>query len=191
MRWARGGEEPEGEEPGEETARMWRKEVVLYLREGLGRAGGVLEGMMVRRVEREMEKKRSVSHMSPGMGDAVVSGGGGGMVGGGNQGGRGAVEMEEEERKGEREGLSEEVVQMLEKENGELMRQFEDQLGQVRYAFFLSLALPLALPLAPFAALARSSLQTTTFLHQNPFNTPAEPPKAPSTTFPSCNRKSS
>lgn len=109
---------------------------------------------MVRRVEREVEKRRSVLYMSPGMGDAVVSGGGGGMVGVGNKGGRGIVEMEED-RKGEREGLSEEVVQMLERENGELMRQFEDQLGQVRYAFFFSFA--------PFSALRRSSFQATTF----------------------------
>lgn len=152
MRWARGGEEGEGEEPGEETARVWREGVVLYLREGLKRAGSVLEGMMVRRVEREVEKRRSVLYMSPGMGDAIVSGGvdvgGKGMGNGGTKRGRGVVEMEDEERKKEMEGLSEEQVQMLERENGELMRQFEDQLGQVRYVP-MPFSLPFPLPLPP------------------------------------------
>lgn len=152
MRWARGGEEGEGEEPGEETARVWRREVVLYLRRALERAGSVLEGMMVRRVEREVEKRRSVLYMSPGMGDAVVGGGvdvrGKGMGNGGAKRGRGVVEMEDEERKKEMEGLSEEQVQMLERENGELMRQFEDQLGQVRYVP-MPFSLPLPLPLSP------------------------------------------
>jgi len=156
MRWARGGEEGEGEEPGEETARVWRKEVVLYLREALGRAGSVLEGMMVRRVEREVEKRRSVLYMSPGMGDAIVGGGvdvgGKGMGNGGTKRGRGVVEMEDEERKREMEGLSEEQVQMLERENGELMRQFEDQLSQVRYV-----PMPFSLPLSPLSQISTLS----------------------------------
>lgn len=156
MRWARGGEEGEGEEPGEETTRVWRKEVLLYLREALGRAGSVLEGMMVRRVEREVEKRRSVLYMSPGMGDAIVGGGvdvgGKGMGNGGTKRGRGVVEMEDEERKREMEGLSEEQVQMLERENGELMRQFEDQLSQVRYV-----PMPFSLPLSPLSQISTLS----------------------------------
>jgi len=144
LRWARGNEDGEGEgavEPAEETARMWRGSVMLYLKEGLKRAGSVLEGMMERRVEREVEKRRSVLYMSPGR-EGVVDA----VVGSGTKGGRGVVEVEEEERKREMEGLSEEQVQMLERENGELMRGFEDQLSQVRYAFFLSLPFPFSYP---------------------------------------------
>jgi len=74
--------------------------------------------------------------------------GGKGMGNGGAKRGRGVVEMEDEERKKEMEGLSEEQVQMLERENGELMRQFEDQLGQVRYVP-MPFSLPLPLPLSP------------------------------------------
>ena len=126
-------------DPGEETTRVWRESVVWYLRRGLKGAGDVQEGMMVKRVEREMEKRRSVLSMSPnwdGIGGTSIGEangvGGKGWEGQKVNGVMGAVEMEEE-GKGMLEGLSEQQMQMLEDDNADLMRRYGDELGQVRY----------------------------------------------------------
>lgn len=66
--------------------KTWRESVVWYLGRGLEAAGEVQRGMMERRLEREVERSRSVLYMSRGSGAGV----GVGMGDGGAAGGSGA-----------------------------------------------------------------------------------------------------
>ena len=59
----------------------------------------------------------------------------------------GVLELEEERRSVE-ERLSPEQLQLFEKENGDLMRMYEDQLDQIRYRPFPPLFLPFFLRLS-------------------------------------------
>jgi hypothetical protein len=65
-----------GEGGGEEeqklrTEKTWRESVVWYLGRALEAAGEVQRGMMERRLEREVERSRSVLYMSRGSGAAL------------------------------------------------------------------------------------------------------------------------
>ena len=151
-RWAAGGgdgedakgeDEREGEER-ERVLRMWRESVVWYLRRGLGEAGETQRGMMERRVEREVERGRSVLYLAKkGGGMEGLSGGGaamgvnGGLNGGAVGEGEGGLENQ----------LSAEQLQIFAQENNELLRHYEDTLDQVRYVPSLVFPLTLILPL--------------------------------------------
>lgn len=92
--------------------------------------------MMDRRLQREVERSKSVLYKSRGSkgmdigleGPADMGGtkGMNGYVGGGV-----AMEEEEKRRKGE-EGLSEEQIQVFREENDSMLRHYEDTLDQVR-----------------------------------------------------------
>lgn len=91
--------------------------------------------MMDRRLQREMERSKSVLYKSRGLKgvdvglDAPIEVGGKGMNGYAGVGG--VIEEEERRKKGE-EGLSEEQVQMFREENEGMLRHYEDTLDQVR-----------------------------------------------------------
>ena len=152
LRWAEGdvgggkgaGEVAVGEE--EQTTRSWREGVLFYLGLKLREAGGVQRGMTTRRLEREVERSKSVLYKAKGglpSNLAEEKGGVNGFGGGGGKGGAmgggyknrtpmGAVEMDEERRTTESQ-LSPEQLQLFEKENVDLLRHYEDTLDKVRY----------------------------------------------------------
>ncbi|KAL8735127.1 MAG: hypothetical protein Q9166_001003 [cf. Caloplaca sp. 2 TL-2023] len=130
--------EDQWEQVGRETLKVWRESVIWYLKKKLEEAGEVQRSMMDRRLQREVERSKSVLYKSRGLSgvdvglDAPVEVGGkkgmNGYVGGGA-----VLEEEEERRKGE-EGLSEEQMQVFREENEGMLRHYEDTLDQVRTA---------------------------------------------------------
>ncbi|KAL8782379.1 MAG: hypothetical protein Q9213_005420 [Squamulea squamosa] len=146
-RWAAGdsndldkGLSPEErwEQVGRETLKAWRESVLWYLKKKLEEAGEVQRSMMDRRLQRELERSKSVLYksrgfkaMDVGLEEPIETGGRtrmNGYVGGG------AVLEEEERRKRGEEGLSEEQMQMFREENEGMLRHYEDTLDQVRTA---------------------------------------------------------
>lgn len=92
--------------------------------------------MMDRRLQREVERSKSVLYksrgskgMDIGLEGPVDMGGTKGMNG--YAGGGAAMEEEEKRRKGE-EGLSEEQIQVFREENESMLKHYEDTLDQVR-----------------------------------------------------------
>ncbi|KAL8645037.1 MAG: hypothetical protein Q9210_006933 [Variospora velana] len=149
-RWAAGddangdegrlGPEERWEKAGRETLRAWRESVVWYLRKKLEEVGEVQRGMMEKRLQREVERSKSILYKSRGSTKGLNigldefpsgEGGGNGMNGYTKQYG---VAMEEEERKRGEDGLSEEQVQLFKEENEGMLRHYEDTLDQVRTA---------------------------------------------------------
>lgn len=160
-RWANGdsggsGGKRQGEEEAEEgrlrTTGAWRESVIWYLGRGLEGAGELQRGMVEKRVERELEKSRSVLYMSRGAGgttastapaggreDFTAKGAMNGALGGRNEyytadggakskGGR----LEEEDRREIERQLSPEQLQLFAQENQDMLKRYEDTLDQVR-----------------------------------------------------------
>ena len=139
-----------------------RDSVVWYLRLKLEGAMGKQREMMERRMEREVERGKSVLHKIKGSSDTGVTGEGGALVDGrgtgnssttnsgalkdlyGRDGGTGyvgsAVSLDEKDRKGIEQSLSPEQLQLFEQENNDMLNRYNDQIGQVRYVhpFFSS-----------------------------------------------------
>ena len=151
----------------EQTTRLWRDGVLFYLGLKLREASEVQRGMTARRLEREVERSKSVLYKAKGGipsslieeedGIGGVNGfGGGGKGGMGGAGGGGyknkiplgAVEMEDESRRAENQ-LSPEQLQLFEKENDDLLRHYEDTLDKVRYVSHLPSLLPPSLFYSP------------------------------------------
>ncbi|KAL8861314.1 MAG: hypothetical protein Q9178_002186 [Gyalolechia marmorata] len=130
--------EEQWEELGRETLKAWRESVIWYLRKKLEEAGEVQRSMMDRRLQRELERSKSILYKTRGSKGVDVgleapirvagTKGTNGYIGGG-----GVMEEEERRRKGE-EGLSEEQMQMFREENEGMLRHYEDTLDQVRTA---------------------------------------------------------
>lgn len=161
-RWANGdsggiGGKRQGEEEAEDgrlrTTGAWRESVVWYLGRGLEAAGELQRGMVEKRVEREVEKSRSVLYMSRGAVGAAPAtpgeGGGeeftakGGMNGGfkgrndyysGDAGAKseGGSFLEEADRREIERQLSPEQLQLFAQENQDMLKRYEDTLDQVR-----------------------------------------------------------
>lgn len=156
-RWANGnmaGPIQEREEERLKTTAAWRESVVWYLGRKLERAGEVQRGMVEKRVERELEKSRSVLHMRRGslaavnMLDATGGGGGESPVSPTKWTGEGGGPM----RNGGitkswhanalppaalaeiSESLTPEQLQLFAEENNELLTHYNDTLSQVRTA---------------------------------------------------------
>lgn len=152
-RWAAGAsggdKSPEQmvEEARRETSAMHRDSVLWYLGKKLEGVGEVQRGMMERRLEREVERGRSVLYKvkgNVGAGDGVngvgMGGGGGegmnGRAGKGRSAFRGGEEMgEDESRKDIEQQLSPEQLQLFARENQDMLKQYEDTLDQVRSVF--------------------------------------------------------
>ncbi|CAD6570486.1 MAG: hypothetical protein ASARMPREDX12_003646 [Alectoria sarmentosa] len=155
-RWAAGasGGEKSPEQAVEEARReafaMHRDSVLWYLGRKLEGVGEVQRGMMERRLEREVERGRSVLYKvkgsvgaGGGLGGVGVSGGGGGvgdgrMNGSAGEGrgahGKSAGTGEDESRREIEQQLSPEQLQLFAKENQDMLKQYEDTLDQVRTA---------------------------------------------------------
>ncbi|KAL8748279.1 MAG: hypothetical protein Q9184_007436 [Pyrenodesmia sp. 2 TL-2023] len=156
-RWAAGDHddgshlspEEEWEKVGMETLKTWRGSVIWYLKKKLGAAGEVQREMMEKRLQREVERSKSVLYKSRGpkgvdLGLDDFSMGEGGSQSGVGEGGLGKgangyvgqkeVALEEEERRKGEDGLSEDQVQLLKEENEGMLRHYQDTLDQVRTA---------------------------------------------------------
>ncbi len=145
-RWAAGasGGEKSPEQAIEESRRsvfdMHRDSVMWYLGRKLEEVGEVQRGMMERRLEREVEKGRSVLYKARGSAAAMENGTPGGMNGHANDGNRGAgyrerkgVPVEDESRREIEQQLSPEQLQLFARENQDMLKHYEDTLDQVRY----------------------------------------------------------
>lgn len=149
-RWAAGasgGEkspEQAAEEARRETFAMHRDSVLWYLGRKLEGVGEVQRGMMERRLEREVERGRSVLYKVKGSVGAGEVSDGVGMSGGGGGGayghagerkdayrGGGGVGEDESRREIEQQ-LSPEQLQLFARENQDMLKQYEDTLDQVR-----------------------------------------------------------
>ena len=133
-----------GEEERLGLVGVWRDSVLWFLRRGLEGVGECQRGMMERRLEREVERGRSVLYKvrgSAGIGDAEGEGTGmGGGIGGygaegagGGYGGKRGVEAEDESRREIEQQLSPEQLQLFAQENQDMLKQYEGTLDQVRY----------------------------------------------------------
>lgn len=131
---------------------LCRDSVLWYLGRKLEGVGEVQRGMMERRLEREVERGRSVLYKVKGdMGGMSGVEGingfaeeGGGRVGergngSGYRGGGGATE--DESRREIENQLSPEQLQIFARENQDMLKHYEDTLDQVRYVTH-SLPLP-------------------------------------------------
>ncbi|KAF2663930.1 hypothetical protein BT63DRAFT_430177 [Microthyrium microscopicum] len=140
-RWAAGGgavvrslEEREREER-EETVRRHREGVVWFLQKRLEAVSEVQWGMVAVRLQRAVERNKSVLYK--GMGDGIVGNGtmgnGSAMTNGGGMAAR-AVEIERQEKSGASlsEVLSPEQVQMFEAEQEDMVRYYNSELQKIR-----------------------------------------------------------
>lgn len=146
-RWAAGAsggdKSPEQmiEEARRETFAVHRSSVLWYLGRKLEGVGEVQREMMERRLERDLEKGRSVLYKVSGsagagqglMGDAMSGGVGEGLNGrtkDGNSAFPGGGE--DESRRDIEQQLSPEQLQLFAQENQDMLKQYEDTLDQVR-----------------------------------------------------------
>lgn len=139
--------EEELEEARQNTIKMHRESVLWYLRRKLEEAGEVQRGMMEVRLEREMERSKSMLYKTRGnlgfsgssnlpRGESPAMEGrdeyaDGTMVGGGSKAAR-AARMEEADRREIEAQLSPEQLQLFAQENNEMLKMYEDQLDQIR-----------------------------------------------------------
>ncbi|KAF2098848.1 snare protein [Rhizodiscina lignyota] len=137
--WASGGgvvaksPEEQEEDGREEALRLYREEVVRYLRRRLERAGEAQRGMVEVRLEREREKEASVLYKIRGA-EGSRMGGSGDWSRMGFAGSDG-LRVEELQREKEAESeLSPEQLQLFEKENSSMLKHYTDQLDQVKNA---------------------------------------------------------
>ena len=126
---------------------MHRDSVIWYLGRKLEEAGEVQRGMMERRLEREVERGRSVLYKVSGeMGHSEERGlnghvgeGSAGGVDGSKRRGMGLAVEEDESKKEIEQQLSPEQLQLFAKENQDMLKHYEDTLDQVRFvqSFYL------------------------------------------------------
>lgn len=145
----------EQEEEKMKTTGAWRESVVWYLGRKLEVAGEVQRGMVEKRVERELEKSRSVLHMRRGslatgsISDTTAGGVGGSpvlptkwtreeggpmMINGGISNPWRGNALPPAELAEISESLTPEQLQLFAEENDELLTHYNDTLSQVRTA---------------------------------------------------------
>lgn len=106
------------------TLKQYREGVLWFLKTKLEKASEVQRGQQEIRLQRQVEKGKSMLNKAPpqlASSSMSIS-----------EGGRNVALMEEEKKHIE-EQLTTEQLQLFEKENGELMKHYEDALDQVRY----------------------------------------------------------
>jgi syntaxin 18 len=153
-RWAAGGgiesKSPEEleEEAAFETIKMHRDGVIWYLQRRLEIAAEKQRSMTEIRVQREVEKHRSILYKARGLDDGIgVSGGG---YGSGGESWTAApassvvgIDMDREEyerqqRQAMETMLTPEQLQMFEKEQQDMVKQFNENLQKIRLVFLIS-----------------------------------------------------
>lgn len=133
-RWAAGGAvtaksiEEELAEAKDRTLSIHRESVIWYLQMKLDEASKIQTGMMVIRLQREEEKSKSVLFKSRGQ-DIPYSKFDPSTLPDGSSGGGGRDTAGQDAWE---EQLSQEQLQMFQEENQEMMKHYQDQLGQVR-----------------------------------------------------------
>lgn len=145
--WAAGGAgapvrspEEELEDARRETVNVHRESVIWYLRRKLEEAAELQRRMMEMRIEREVEKSKSVLYKTKGFKGFVDDSSDFQHVNGvGDQGasaGRGhtgkTAMMDDSDRKQIEQSLSPEQLQLFAEENNEMLKYYEDTLDQVR-----------------------------------------------------------
>ena len=132
------------EEDKLETLKTVRESIIWFLQQRLEAAGHIQRGMMERRLEREIEKGRSVLYQARGNrneasaapldGDEGSTAQVGGSSSQGRYGGNVAgLDIEDEARREIEQQLSPEQLQLFAKENNDMLKQYEDTMDQVRY----------------------------------------------------------
>jgi syntaxin 18 len=149
-RWAAGGgvesKSPEEleEEAAFETIKMHRDGVIWYLQRRLEIAAEKQRSMTEIRVQREVEKHRSILYKAKGLDDGIgVSSGGygsGGESWNASTSSSVGVDMDREEyerqqRQAMETMLTPEQVQMFEREQQDMVKQFNENLQKIRLAF--------------------------------------------------------
>ncbi|KAF2423776.1 snare protein syntaxin-like protein 18/UFE1 [Tothia fuscella] len=149
-RWAAGGGIKEKspaeleEEAASETIRMHRDGVLWFLQRRLEAAGEMQRSMVEIRVNREVERSRSVLYKARGtsaMGMIDGLGQGGSNNLGGEQAWKGSstmsgmdIEQDQQQRDMLESMLSPEQVQMFEKEQQDMLKHYSDELNKIRTA---------------------------------------------------------
>ena len=147
-RWAAGTSGSEGKSPERlleeaelETLTIFRESVLWYLGRKLEEVAEVQRGMMERRLEREVERGRSVLYKARegagvDFGQAAGLDGradrGGGITGGEKSDRKGGVNLDDDSRREIEQQLSPEQLQLFATENQDMLKQYEDTLDQVR-----------------------------------------------------------
>lgn len=108
------------------TLKQYREGVLWFLKTKLEKASEVQRGQQEIRLQRQVEKGKSMLNKAP---PQLASSGTSMSESGGGRN----VALMEEEKKHIEEQLTTEQLQLFEKENGELMKHYEDALDQVRY----------------------------------------------------------
>ena len=133
-RWAAGGAvtaksvEEELEEAKDRTLSIHREGVIWYLQKKLEEAAQIQSGMMEIRLQREEEKSKSVLFKSRGQ-DIPYSKFDPSTLPNGTSG---SSDWDTSGQDAWEEQLSQEQLQMFQEENQEMMKHYQDQLGQVR-----------------------------------------------------------
>jgi len=133
-RWTAGGAvtaksvEEDLAEAKDRTLSIHREGVLLYLQKKLEEASQIQSGMMLIRLQREEEKSKSVLFKSRGQ-DIPYSKFDPSTLPNGSSGSSGRDTAGQDAWE---EQLSQEQLQMFQEENQEMMKHYQDQLGQVR-----------------------------------------------------------
>ncbi|MCJ1390033.1 hypothetical protein MMC18_002891 [Xylographa bjoerkii] len=130
----------------QETIKVHRESVIWYLRKKLEEAAELQSGMMQTRLDREVEKSKSVLYKTRGVAgkDSVQIGSGdiAGLVGAGGSSrndyststNRNRTSAMEDNEKSIEQTLSPEQLQQFAKENSDMLKHYEDTLDKVRTA---------------------------------------------------------
>ena len=154
-RWAAGevgvSNSPEEalEDAQQKTIKLHRESVIWYLKRKMEEAVEIQSGMMQTRLDREIEKSKSMLYKTKGASGATMgnmeygamngSGDGNGNAwSGGGTYSRAAV-VDDMDRKKIEQQLSPEQLQLFEKENNDMLKHYENALDQVRYVLILSI----------------------------------------------------
>jgi len=135
--WAAGGAsqvksyDQEQDEAKASAIRMYRENVLWYLRQKLQECGSFQASMMETRIMREMEKNKSVLYKARGKPMPELGGFDDPPVPPPKHGNE-MMQLDDQKSENPEDDLSPEQLQMFEKENQDMMKHYEATLDQVR-----------------------------------------------------------
>ena len=142
--------EEELEDARQKTIKTHRESVIWYLRRKLEEVAEMQRGMMQTRLDREIEKSKSVLYKTKGVGGVSSRDMGieqrnsrgdrqtNGTISSGHRPGQ-----DDSDRKTIEEQLSPQQLQIFAQENSDMLKHYEDTLDQVRYSLVSTFALGL------------------------------------------------